>query len=306
VRKTGAIAASAGLLAVVVTLAGIIGACSAPFVGKDSGSPSPQGSAIQRILGHAPTGAAAKIAAKGQISIANDADYPPQSYMEDGKLVGFDVDVGKRVAELLDVQARFVNPNWNAVPAGLEAGKFDVAIGSMTEASAPGEGLAFGDPYYYQQAQLVVAKGAPLLATAADLKGKAIGCALATTYQDYLTAVGGVDVTTYDTSTQALAALARGHLDGVLADDLTANRAIADGKAVQLSGQPLFYEPVFFAVRKGEGDLLTVLDRVMKTMRKDGSLSALSRSWYEGYDATKTPGAGVPTFAQAIAQPTSQ
>ena len=64
---------------------------------------------------------AAKIARTGQIVVANDADYPPQSYEEDGKLVGFDVDVAEKVAELLGVQPKFVHPAWAAVPAGLKA-----------------------------------------------------------------------------------------------------------------------------------------------------------------------------------------
>lgn len=305
-RKATAVVAAVAAFVALVTLAGTLGACSLPFGADEASSPTPTGSTIERILGHAPTGLAEKIARAGQISVATDADYPPQSYLKDGELVGFDVDVAKRVAELLGVEVKFVNPSWSAVPTGLRAKKYDVSIGSMTPSSAPDTRLAFADPYYYTQAQLMVKRGTAPLATVEDLKGKTVGCGAATTYQDFLMGVGGVDVRTYDSGLQAVRDVARGRLDAALTDDVTANHAIAKGRPVDLSGQPFFYEPASFAVRKGERDLLALLDYAVKTMREDGSLSTMSQAWYEGRDLTQAPAAGVPEFGQVVAQLTGQ
>ena len=87
--------------------------------------------------------------------------------------------------------------------------------------------------------------------------------------------------------------------------DLTAQRAIASGKPVQLSGQAFYYEAMCFATRKGEADLLALLDYAVKKMRADGSLTAMAKEWY-GFDASQPPASGVPEFEQAIAQLTGQ
>lgn len=294
------------MAAVVLAAAGsavALAACS--LIPSTSGSPTATVNAIEQILGHAPTGVAARIQKQGQIVIANDADYPPQSYMEDGQLVGFDVDVGKKVAELLGVQAKFVNPTWAAVPLGLRNGRFDVSIGSLTRTADHRKQMGLADPYYYAQSQVVVRQGAPLLATVDSLQGKQIGAGVATTYQTYLQAVGGVGIVTYGTSASALRALASGRLDGVMTADLTAAPVIAKGKRLQLSGQAFYYEALCFATRKGEADLLALLDYAVKKMRKDGSLTAMAKQWY-GFDASQPPAAGVPEFEDAIVQLTGQ
>lgn len=294
---------AAAVLATAAGSAVALGACS--LIPGTTSSPKASGTTIEQILGHTPRGVAAKIARTRQIVVANDADYPPQSYEDDGKLVGFDVDVAEKVAELLGVQLKFVHPAWAAVPAGLKGGSFDVSIGSMTRTADNLKRVAMADPYYYAQSQVVVSKGSAPITTVDALKGARIGVGATTTYQTFLQAVGGVEIATYDTSAGALHALVSGRVDGVMTADLTAQRAIASGKPVQLSGQAFYYEAMCFATRKGEADLLALLDYAVKKMRADGSLTAMAKEWY-GFDASQPPASGVPGFAEAIAQLTGQ
>ena len=298
-RALLAVAVTAGVAASAVAF----GACS--LIPGAKSSPKPSATSVAQILGHEPKGVAAKIARTGQIVVANDADYPPQSYEEDGKLVGFDVDVAEKVAALLGVQLKFVHPVWPAVPAGLKAGSFDVSIGSMTRTTDNLRRVAMAHPYYYAQSQVVVSRGSTPITTVEGLKGARIGAGAATTYQTFLQAVGGVDIATYDTSAGALHALFSGRVDGVMTADITGQRAIAKGKPVELSGQAFYYEAMCFATRKGERDLLALLDYSVKKMRADGSLTAMAKEWY-GFDATQPPASGVPTFDGAIAQLTGQ
>ena len=121
---------AAVLLIAVIALAGIVAAC-----GSSSSSSSSSGSAsaaattpmdvATKILGHAPTGLAATIVNRGSVIVANDANYPPQSSVDQatGKLVGFDVDVAKKMGELLDLTVDFKNPAWETIPGRTPAGQ---------------------------------------------------------------------------------------------------------------------------------------------------------------------------------------
>ncbi len=143
------------------------------------------------ILGHAPTGLAPDDRRPLAPSIvANDANYPPQSSIDKatGKLVGFDVDAANKMGELLSLTVDFKNPAWETIPAGLQQGKYDVSIGSMTITPERQKVLAFTDPYYYTSGQVFVKKGGPQITGVADLAGKKVGVGAATTYYDYLKA----------------------------------------------------------------------------------------------------------------------
>ena len=70
--------------------------------------------------------------------MANDPNYAPQSYIDKTtkELVGFDVDTALGMASILGLKAVWKHPDWNTIPAGLQAGLYDVSIGSMTITSS--------------------------------------------------------------------------------------------------------------------------------------------------------------------------
>jgi len=170
VRRRAALTA---LAAAALVVAGLTAGCGKP--------PAPQ-SATERftqILGHAPTGRAKAIAALGVLVVADAADFPPASWVNDKhELVGFDVDVARRVAKILGLQVHFINPSWDAVPSGLKAGTFDVSIGSLEPTADLKTMLSFTVPYYYMPAQLSVRKGSAQITGAAQLAGKTVGVAV--------------------------------------------------------------------------------------------------------------------------------
>jgi polar amino acid transport system substrate-binding protein len=293
---------AAVLLVAVVALAGVAAACGSSG-GDSSASPSaaPTSAAdiAQQILGKAPSGLAAKIVEAGTVVVANDANYPPQSSVDKatGELVGFDVDVANKMGELLGLKVEFENPAWETIPTGLNQGKYDVSIGSMT--SAIGGDKAFSStlvsrwkemdftlPYYYTSGQVFVKKGGTQITGPADLDGKTVGVGAATTYYDWLKQNTKADVKTYTTDAEAFPDLRNGNLDFVMTAGPTGQQAISQGQPFDFSGAPLYYEDLSMAVKKGEGDWVAMLDYTVNKMHEDGSLTAMSEKWYNGLDLT--------------------
>ncbi len=85
------------------------------------------------------------------------------------------MDVAHQVGELLGVKVAFTNPSWDAVPAGLRSGAFDVSIGSLAPTAELRALIDFTEPYYYTGGQLAVKQGTPPILTAAGLSGKIVG-----------------------------------------------------------------------------------------------------------------------------------
>ena len=114
--------------------------------------------------------------------------------------------------------------------------------------------LDFSDPYYYTSGQVFVKKGGTQIAGVEDLAGKTVGVGAATTYYDYLKANSEADVKTYTTDADAFPDLLNGNLDFVMTAGPTGQQAILEGKAMEFSGKPLYYEDLAMAVKKGETD----------------------------------------------------
>lgn len=283
-KKTKTVIAIVGFALAIMVLAS---ACGSSASSSSTASASPPVSKAEQILGHAPTGLAKAIVDRGNVVVADDANYPPQSVVKkNGDLVGFDVDVGKKVASILGLEVKFVNPAWDSIPTGLQVGRFDVSIGSMSPTAERKKSVDFADPYAVSAAVIMTRTGTPGLNTVAELAGKKIGTGAATSYYYWLQKNTQAIIKSYASSIDTFPDLQMGRLDGVMTAAPSAQEAIAAGKPFQMTGKPFMYEDICFAIKKGEPDWLALLNYTVKEMHADGSLTAMSQHWYNGLDVT--------------------
>ena len=245
-----------------------------------------------------------EIMAAGVIRVSTDANYAPQSFLNDkGELEGFDISVAKEVAKRLGVKVKFITPDWDLITAGKWGKRWDLSIGSMTPTVERMQALHFTMPYYSTPAQFAVHKDNTTIKSLKDLAGKHIGVGTETTYDRYLNKdleLVGVKIeyqdwsagkiTTYPTDANAIENLALG--DGVRIDALiTAKPTIFEamktgcggGCPLKMLGDPVFYEILSFALDKSRPNsesLLKKLNEILTSMHKDGTLVDLSMQFY--------------------------
>ena len=293
-RKGKTYILAAALLFAVVALAGVLAACGSS---SDDGtttesSPSPQATSAadiaQQILGKAPSGLAQEIVDRGTVLVSTDANYAPQSSVnqDTGELEGFDIDTALAMGEALGLTVEFKKVQWETVIPGLQTGKWDVSIGSMTITPEREKTVDFTVPYYYTSGQIFVKKGGPQITSVDDLAGKTVGVGAATTYYDFLKKESTADVKTYPTDADAFPDLRNGNLDFVMTAGPTGQQAILEGQPFDFSGAPLYYEDLAFAINQGEGDWLAMLNYAVDKMHTDGTLTEMSKKWYNGLDLT--------------------
>lgn len=248
------------------------------------------------------------IKSKGELVVSTDANYSPQSFLDDkGQLAGFDIDVAKEVAKRLGVKIKFVTPDWDLIVAGKWAARWDLSIGSMTITGARAKVVDFSSPYYYTPAQFGVHKKNSTIKALDDFSGKKIGLGSGTTYETYLDPdqtlsiggeekivyqVKGVTARPYQTDMEAVQDLALGdglRIDGVLTSGFVIQEAIKKGVPIKPIGDPVYYEPLAAAsdkARPGSAALVKKVSEFFEAMHKDGTLTKLSMKWY-GFDVTK-------------------
>jgi polar amino acid transport system substrate-binding protein len=234
--------------------------------------------------------------------MSTDADYPPQSSLNaQNEFEGFDIDVGREIAERMGVEIEFVTPGWDVVTAGNWGGRWDISVGSMAPTEARAEVLDFPAVYYYTPAALAVHESNTEIQTPADASGKAIGVGAATSYENYLKrdieiegtppfdyVIDDPDTHAYDIETLALDDLRLGdglRLDAAIAALPTILAAQKAGYPIRVVGDPLFLEPLAIATDKGDPEFAARIAGIVQEMREDGTLRQFSEKWY-GADLT--------------------
>lgn len=246
-----------------------------------------------------------RIMASGVLVGASSDGFPPVAFLNaDNEFDGFDVEVFEVIAGRMGLEAEIVTPSWEAQVAGNWAGRWDIAVGSMTPTTARAEVLDFPAIYYYTPSVFIVHENNTSVTDVADLTGMVIGSCAACTYEDYLRhtlvidAVGTPafefqvdpgEIRTYAGQGLPFDDLRLGdgvRLDAVLTNLPTAQEAISEGLPFRIVGEPVFYEPLAIAIDKGDPELAAEVAEIVAGMHEDGTLTALSEKWF-GVDLTQ-------------------
>ena len=244
-----------------------------------------------------------RVMKNGVRKVATDAYWAPQSFLNDNNEMDcFDVAVAREIATRLGVEVEFVTPSWDIITAGNWSGRWDMSVGSMTPTVSRAEVLSFPEVYYYTPASIAVHADSPYQ-NVGDLNGEVVGATTASTFELYLQKDLTIDaegvpsfeylvtpgeLRSYKDGTAALDDLRLG--DGVRINAMVGSlpailAAIESGYPVRVLGEPVFYEPLAVAIDRGDAEFNNKVASIVRKMKEDGTLKALSQKWY-GIDYT--------------------
>lgn len=233
---------------------------------------------------------AAALLASGQamaaekIRMGTEGAYPPFNQIDpNGKLVGFDIDIGNALCEKMKVECVWVTQDWDGIIPGLLAKKYDTIVASMSITEERKQAVDFTERYYSNSLRYIARKDSNL--DVGNLKGKTVGAQRATIAAIYLedNMTGVVDIKVYDTQENAYIDLAAGRLDAVLGDMLVNYEWLQSdaGKDFDFFGEAFNRsDEIGIAVRKGEDKLRQRLNEAIKAIRDDGTYAKINAKYF--------------------------
>jgi polar amino acid transport system substrate-binding protein len=218
------------------------------------------------------------------ITVATDATWPPMEMVDVNKnIVGFDIDFMNAVAKGAGFKVEYKNTAWDGIFGGLGAGKYDAIISSVTITEERKKLYDFSEPYINVGQILVVPRGMKEVKGLADLKGKKVGAQIGTTGSFEIKKIEGVELKTYDEIGLAFEDMTAGRISGVVCDEPTAaNFALqrAEYKAkFQIVGEPFTEESYGVVVRKGDKELLSLINKGIRAVKTKGIDKNLKKKW---------------------------
>lgn len=221
---------------------------------------------------------------------AVEGGYPPFSALgPDGKLRGFDIDIGTALCERMKVSCVQVQVEFDAMIPALRAKKVDAILASMSITPERLKAVDFSDRYYNTPARVVTRADAGFEITPAGLAGRKLGVQRNTIHDRYASATfKAAQIVRYGKQDEVFLDLVNGRLDATLSDVVTADYGFLRtpaGKGYALRG-PNFDDPAYFgvgagiAMRKGDKALQAALNAALAAIRADGTYKRINDRYF--------------------------
>jgi len=221
-----------------------------------------------------------------------DASYPPfESKGADGKLVGFDIDLGNEICKRVGAKCVWVENDFDGMIPALKAKKFDGVLSSMSMTPQRAEQIAFSSKLFNTPTRLVAKKGSGILPSADSLKGKTVGVEQGTIQETYAKTyweAKGVKVVPYQNQDAVYTDLQSGRLDAALQDAVQADQGFLKtprGAGFAFVGNSIDDPKILgngagIGLRKEDADLKTKVDKAIADMIKDGTYKKIEQKYF--------------------------
>lgn len=233
---------------------------------------------------------------KGKIVVATSGTLYPTSYHNtdsgSDKLTGYEVEVVREAAKRLGLKVEFKEMGIDGMLTAVNSGQVDAAANDIDMTKDREKKFAFSTPYKYSYGTAIVRKDdLSGIKTLKDLKGKKAAGAATTVYMEVARKYGAKEVI-YDNATneQYLKDVANGRTDVILNDYYLQTLALAAFPDLNITIHPdIKYMPnkQALVMKKSNAALQKKMNEALKEMGKDGSLTKLSKQFFNKADVSK-------------------
>lgn len=208
--------------------------------------------------------------------IGTTAEYPPFETLENGKIVGYDVDVINEVAKKIGIKYEWKDMNFDGLISALQSEKIDVVIAGISSTPEREKVVNFSVPYHNAKVAYIMNKNNPL--TMKDLEGKKYGVDLGTTNETTARSIKGAEVIAFSSTGGTLLALKSQKVDCILIDESVANTYVEKNPELEIFGYGEG-EGKAIAFNKKEIALKESFDKALLELEKDGTLKKLQNKY---------------------------
>ncbi len=229
-----------------------------------------------------------RITERGKLLVGTTGDYRPLSYREaDGNYWGFGIEMAEKIAERIGVGIEYVQTSWPTLTADVltEPQTFDLAIGGITITDTRKETMLMSDGY--------LANGKTILCRAADADRYQSLADIDKPEVRVMVNPGGLNekfanenlpnatIIVYDKNEEIPNQVAEGHADVMITEITEAPWYVQNDLRLvaPLLNAPFTHGEIGVLMRKGQDDLLQVVNNTIRQMKLDCTLRQLHEKY---------------------------
>jgi polar amino acid transport system substrate-binding protein len=242
-------------LAVVVCFAMVVAACGGA---SDAGQP-----------------------AADELRVAINPGFVPFEQIENGELVGFDVDLANALAAKLGKTAVFDQMPFTSLLASVSSGRADIAISGILDTPERRKEVAFSQAYVNDSFVLTVNQDNQSINDLEDLAGAKIAVQVGTVPEEFVREkVPTAEFVTVQDTPSAFQLVAQGRADAVVTDAPVAGYYVDKVGGLRLLPTPLNTAQPIAAVLPLGSPMVDQVNTALDELDADGTLATLREKWF--------------------------
>ena len=224
---------------------------------------------------------------KGKLILAT-GNYRPFEYHDEktNKVIGYDIDVAEAIAKKIGVPLEIQEMQFTGLIPSLQNGQADFVIAAMYITPQRKEVVDFAEPYMDTGMVVVVRKDDSAIKGPNDLNGKVVGVKTGATSekvaQDMNEKGAKITIKSYKETVDYLLDLQNGRLDAAINDLLNQLEYNKANPTVKIVGEPFTKAQLGIAVKKGDKEMLDLINTVLKELKTSGEADKLYKKWLIG------------------------
>ncbi|PKW13391.1 ABC transporter substrate-binding protein [Saccharopolyspora spinosa] len=229
-------------------------------------------------------GGGVEVIKPGVLTTCTHMDYKPFQFHDQGKIVGFDVDLVDAIAKDLGLRQEIVDTPFEGIQSGedLNTRRCDVAAAAMSITPAREENFDFSDPYFDATQALMTRKGSGVHSLA-DLRGKKLGVQLATTGEKYANDnkdANGYEVVQFEDLPLSVTAVETGQVDAAINDNSVFGDFVKTNPNVEITNEFTTGDQYGIGMATGNTALKDRVNAALKKLKENGEYDKIYEKWF--------------------------
>lgn len=217
-----------------------------------------------------------------KLYVGTNAEFMPYEYLENGKIVGFDIDLMEAIGKELGYEIVWSNMGFDGLLPALQMKKIDAVIAGMSQTPERQKAVTFSMPYMLVSSDehfVIVNENSPL-AKKEELKGKKVGVQIGTIQEEFAKELGATPQL-YNSWTGALMDLQNNKIDAVIIADVTGEEYLKSMSGLKKVDVVIDTQPgASIALRKGETKLAEQINQAILKLDNNGTYLQILQKYF--------------------------
>jgi len=216
----------------------------------------------------------------GTLRVGTCSSVMPFSYLKNGKLAGFDIEVLTLFAREYGYRLSFEDTLFSSVLTGVSMGTYDMGAAGFTITEERAESVDFSDVYHTEDLIVITAGEETGLARFENAK---LGVVTGSLYGGYSREqFPNASISEFNTFADVLGALNLGKIDGAMLDKPNFNSVKRTNPGLSCVTVPAYSVEIGFGFQKNDGGyaLQAQMNEFIEKLRAEGTLDEMIDKWY--------------------------
>ena len=211
-----------------------------------------------------------------KLVVGTDGVFPPFGYMENGELVGFDIDLIKQIGKDLGYEIEMKVQPFDALIPALKTGKLDAIISGMSATEERKKSVDFTDEYFKSTQVYLRKKGNTAVNSKESLAGKKVGVQLGTIQELEAKKIQNAN----DATVNLILDLKSGKNDAVILENIVAMEFMKKNPEIEIFYEEKLPYGMAIAFDKGKhSELIKQINEELEKLQKNGKYAELIKKY---------------------------